>query len=554
MRTRCAFVVLIGLCGVTAQASPPDRGAVATAHPLATEAGTGILKAGGNAVDAAIAVSLALSVVEPWSSGIGGGAFMVVRMDGKTRTWDMRETAPAAATRSMFVKNGRVVRGLSTRSALAAGVPGLIRGLASVHRTYGRLPFRQLVAPALKLARDGFPVSARLHEVLAAAKEGLNGEAKKIFLRPDGSVPTVGSRLKQPDLARTLQRIGETRGEDFYTGDVAKELVRSVRASGGIWTLPDLQNYRAKERPPVIGQFRGYEIHSMGPPSSGGLLLLQLLGVREKVNSGRMPGEPGYAHEMAESTKRAFARRATGLGDPDYTKVDHEAFVADRLIKVLAAEVKAAKKATPAASLGHVVVRPNERTDTSHFGILLANGDAVACTQTINLRFGSGLVAGTTGVVLNNEMDDFSALPGAPNAFGLVGDEANSIAPGKRPLSSMTPTIVLKKDRAVGVFGSPGGSRIITTTYQTILNVIEHKWSVKKALEFPRIHHQWFPDSIFYEEGRFSKRLRKHVEAVGHQTKLSIPMGNAMGLWIRHDGRIEAEADPRGEGTGSVVK
>ena len=333
---------------------------------------------------------------------------------------------------------------------------------------------------------------------------------------------------------------------------MAEELVRSVKAEGGIWTAKDLGSYSVRERTPVTGRFRGYEIHSMGPPSSGGLLLVQLLGVWEELNRGYKPDERGYAHDMAESTKRAFAMRAVGLGDPDHVRVERGKFTGASVIKKLAGQVRAATRATPAQAIGHVLVRPDERTDTSHFGVLHANGDAVACTQTINLMFGSGLVAGNTGVVLNNEMDDFSALPGAPNAFGLVGDEANSIAPGKRPLSSMTPTLVLKEGKAVGVFGSPGGSRIITATYQSILNVIENGWSVKKALAYPRMHHQWFPDAILYEPARFSPKQRKALEQLGHTLRESIPMGNAMGLWRHADGTFEAEADPRGEGSGQI--
>jgi gamma-glutamyltranspeptidase / glutathione hydrolase len=540
---------LILLCLVGEGRTGQTGAAVATAHPLATDAGMAVIADGGNAVDVAIAVSLALSVVEPWSSGIGGGAFMVVRMQGETRTWDFRETAPLAASRDMFVKDGKVVPGLSTRTALASGIPGLVRGLAAIHRTYGSLPFARLVAPAVQLAKKGFPVSQRLHEALALNRDGLNDEGRKIFLRRGGEIPAVGSLLKQSDLGRTLTRIGQTKGEDFYTGRVAKELVRSVRSEGGLWTENDLKGYQVKERPPVMGTFRGYAVHSMGPPSSGGLLLVQMLGVRELINSGLKPGQKGYAHEMAETTKRAFALRATGLGDPDHVAVKWEGFTSRTVAERIASAVRAAKRATPAASIGKVKVRPLERGDTSHFGVLFSNGDAVACTQTINLRFGSGLVAGRTGVVLNNEMDDFSALPGTPNAFGLIGDEANSIAPGKRPLSSMTPTLIVKDGQTVGVFGSPGGSRIITTTYQSILNVIEHGWDVTKAISHPRMHHQWFPDAIFFEVDRFSKEAAKKLEGRGHKLMQSAPMGNAMGIWRGGDGRIRAAADPRGEGT-----
>ncbi len=536
-----------------AEAPPaPARGLtamVASAHPLATAAGQRMLARGGNVVDAAVAVSLALSVVEPWSSGVGGGAFMVLHLDGATTTWDMRETAPAAATRDMFVRDGQVVAGESTTSPRAAAIPGLVRGLAAVHARHGKLPFADTVAPAIAYARDGIPVTRKMHAAITASRDDLNPAARAIFLTPAGAPRPVGSRLVQADLARTLEAIARTGGEAFYTGEVAAELVRAVRAEGGLWTTDDLAGYRAVEREPVRGRYRGREIVSMGPPSSGGLLLVQMLGVLERFDMGAWSlNAPRRLHVLAEAMKRAYVMRAGELGDPDHAQVDRASFIGPEVLERLANEVRAADRATPAEALSTLQVHPDQKTHTSHFGVLTAAGDAVAMTQTINLTFGSGRVAGATGVMLNNEMDDFSALPGAPNAFGLVGTEANSVAPGKRPLSSMTPTLVLDGARAVGAFGTPGGSRIITTTLQTLLNVLDHGLDAAAALAAPRVHHQWYPDEIRYEPGGLDGPTRAALEALGHTPRERAPMGNAMVLWRAADGVLTGAADPRGEG------
>jgi len=522
---------------------------VASPTPLATRAGQAILAAGGTAVDAALAMSLAIAVTEPFASGIGGGAFMVIHHGGVTTTWDMRETAPAAATEDMFVVDGRVVPGESVHSARAAGIPGLIRGLVAVHRRFGRLPLAIVAQPAISYARDGFPVSPRLHAVTRAVLDRLNEPARRIFLDPEGAPWPIGAILRQEDLARTLERIVASDGEDFYVGETAREMVRAVRAEGGIWTLDDLAGYAVRERPAVEGRYRGLTVRSMGPPSSGGLLLVQMLGVLEGFDLTRHGfGAAETIHLLAETSKRAFALRATGLGDPDFFPVDLLGFVGDEVIAGLMEQVRGAARATPADALARVEVRPQDATHTSHLAVLLANGDAVAMTQTINLWFGSGRVAGSTGVMLNNEMDDFSALPGAPNAFGLVGDAANAIAPGKRPLSSMTPTLLLDGDRAVGVFGSPGGSRIITTTLQTILNVVDFGMNASEAVGSPRVHHQWYPDQLRVEARGLSPDTAALLEARGHALHTGDAMGNASVLWRRADGTLTGAADPRGEG------
>jgi len=534
-----------------------EHALVATAHPLATEVGRAILAAGGNAIDAAVAVSFALSVVEPWSSGLGGGAFAVVHIDGQTRTFDMREMAPAAATRDMFLKDGMFVPAESTTTARAAAIPGLVRGMAELQRRFGRLSFAQVVAPALSLAKNGFPVSRQLRGALGPFVDRFSSEAKAIFV-PGGRVPAVGDVLVQKDLALTLERIAATRGEDFYVGDTAKEMVRAVKAAGGLWELSDLAGYTSKERPPVTGTFREYDIVSMGPPSSGGLLIVQMLGVIQRLPACEGPAcaRPGEAwnsadrlHTLAEVMKRAFAARAIGLADPDFFAVDDASFVGAAAIERLTREVARARRATPSAKLSKLVVKPDDRPHTTHFAVVTTSGDGVAVTQTINLRFGNGQVAGTTGVLLNNEMDDFAAKPGVPNAFGLVGDEANAIAPGKRPLSSMTPTLVLRNGKVVGAFGSPGGSRIITTTLQVLLHVVDDRMNPSEALAAPRVHHQWYPDMLQVEPLLLSPEVRAALEKRGHVIEDSGPMGNAMAIWRRPDGVLEGAADPRGEGT-----
>lgn len=560
---RWALVAVMALClpafgaaGVQAAYRDPvvaAGGMVATAHPLATAAGTEMLAAGGNAADAAVAVGFALSVVEPWSSGLGGGGFMVLHMGDVTETWDFRERAPRNANRDMYVRDGHVVEGESTRSARAAAIPGLVRGLVEVHAAHGKLSLAATMEPAIRLARDGFPVSGRLAAAVAGSLSRMNDSARAIFA-PGGAAPQVGSILQQPDLARTLESIAASEGNTFYSGAIARELVRAVNAEGGIWSLADLAVYSAQRREPVRGTYRGYEVVSMGPPSSGGLLLVQMLNVLEGLDVAAWGfGSAEYVHRLAELMKRAFAMRATGLGDPDQTKVDRESFIGEATVQRLRREVLAARRATRADAIAKVKVRPRERTHTSHFSILLANGDAVACTQTINLRFGSGRVAGSTGVVLNNEMDDFSASPGAPNAFGLVGDEANAIAPGKRPLSSMTPTLLLKGGDAVGAFGSPGGSFIITTTLQAILNVVDFKMDVSEAVGVPRVHHQWYPDQLVWERLGLSPDTQRALKARGHRLHEVHRMGNAMAVWRAEDGTLTGAADPRGEGSAAGV-
>ncbi len=508
-----------------------------------------MLATGGSVVDAAVATSFALSVVEPQSSGLGGGGFMVLRIGQKTETWDFREVAPAGATRDMFIRFDRVDPVLSQRSMRAAGIPGLVKGLIAVHRAHGRLPLSVVMAPAIRHAEDGFPVSPVLHAAIEAAASDFNADARSIFLDSEGDPPAIGALLRQPDLARTLRAITRSAGKAFYLGDIAKAMVTAVRSGKGLWTEADLAGYRVVRRPAVVGSYRGLDVVSMGPPSSGGLLLVQMLSVLERLG-GTGPVAAQRAHRLAEVMKRAYAMRARALGDPDHILVDRDRFVGKASIERLAADVRAAKRATPASTLTEVQPVDPGGDHTSHFGILTAHGDAVACTQTINLNFGNARVAGRTGVVLNDEMDDFAAAPGVPNAFGLIGDAGNAIAGGKRPLSSMTPTLLLRDGRAVGVFGSPGGSRIITTTLQTILAIVDGQATPARALEAPRIHHQWRPDVLWVEPGALSAAASEAVRRLGHDVQARGSMGNAMVLWRdgRAGGPVQGACDPRGEG------
>jgi len=547
----CAVVV--ALPGASRAAwTDPATGAhamVASAHPLATEAGKSILAAGGSAVDAALAVSFALSVVEPWSSGLGGGGFMVVSQGGVVTTYDMREMAPGAATQDMYLVDGHADPHASTAGARSAAIPGLVRGLIGAWKRFGKLPLAVVMKPAIELAKRGFVVTPRMYGAIDGARAKMNDAARAIFLK-DGIPMNVGATLVQADLGATLERIAQTEGEDFYVGQTAQELVRAVTAEGGLWTAADLAGYTVVERQPVRGSYHGFTIVSMGPPSSGGVLLVQMLQVLERLPSLPWNGADGM-HQLAEVMKRAFAMRAKGLGDPDFTPVDLARFTSSATADRLAKDVKRARRATPAKKIGEVKIKQPDRPDTTHFEIV-TGGDGVAMTQTINLRFGSGGVAGKTGVWLNDEMDDFAAQPGVPNAFGLIGEQANAIAPKKRPLSSMTPTLVLNDGQVWGAFGSPGGSRIITTTLQVFLRVVDDHMNVSEALGAPRIHHQWYPDKLEVERFTLTPETQKALVAKGHDVVES-PwfMGNAMAIWRRADGVLEGAADPRGEGSAS---
>ncbi len=520
-------LLIVLLLPLTAHAAshPPVRatgGMVAADNAAASAAGAALLAAGGDAVDAAVATALVLGVVQPFASGIGGGGFAVIhRADGSALALDFRETAPAKAHRDMYLdEKGAVIDGASTRGPKAAGVPGELAGLYALHQRYGTRPWPEVVAPALAAARDGFPVGSLLHDRIAQKQKAIAARPAlaKVYLTADGAPLPVGHVLKRPDLARTLAAVAEKGPAAFYTGDVARRLVAAMAADGGLISAADLKGYAPKERPLIRAKVMDFEIVSMPPPSSGGAVLVQVLQALDGVDLKALGhNSSAYLHRVAEALKHAFADRARVMGDPDFVDVP--------LAQMLSAEATARIKGAfrpdatlPRAAYGGRYGVP-EDGGTSHFSVVDARGNAVALTSTVNTSFGSLYVAGDTGVLLNNEMDDFVAKPGVPNAFGLVGREANTIRPGKRPLSSMSPTIVLdEKGQVRLVVGASGGPTIITGTLQVLLNVMVFGMDVRAAVEAPRVHHQWVPELLFVSRD-LPRDVHEALKARGHALK-----------------------------------
>jgi len=554
-----ALALLVWLAaGGAAAAGKPPAAAVASAHPSATAAGVEILRAGGNAFDAAVAVSAALAVVEPYSSGLGGGGFWLLHIAGEDRDVmvDGRERAPLAAGPEMYLDaDGRFVPERALNGPLAAGIPGHPAALAHIAERYGRLPLAASLLPAIELARYGFavdPVYTRLatwrEEVLAASP----GAAEQFLV--DGAVPAAGTLLRQPDLAATLIRLAREGRDGFYLGELATRLVEGVRAGGGIWTLEDLGRYRVVERAPLTGELQAggqrWRIISAAPPSSGGVALVQMLNMLAPYDLASMdPAD--RAHLTIEVMRRAYRDRAEFLGDPDQVDVPvarlTHPFYAAGLMRDFSME-----RATP--SLPVAPVRA-EGADTTHFSILDADGNRVAATLSINYPFGAGFVPPGTGVLLNDEMDDFAAQPGVPNAYGLIGGAANAIAPGKRMLSSMSPTFI-ESDDAVVLLGTPGGSRIISMVLQGILAATSGAGSPAEWVAAPRYHHQFLPDEVLLEPGALSAGVRRSLRERGHVlATVERSYGNMqLVYWDRADGRVEAASDPRGIGAAQVIE
>ena len=526
-----------------------SREGIASAHPLANAAGRQVLAAGGNAFDAAIAVAAALAVVEPYSSGIGGGGFFLLHRarDGHQVMVDARETAPAAADAHMYVDaSGRAIPRASLDGARAAAIPGLPAGIVHLSRQYGRLPLAQSLAPAIALARDGFTVDARYAAVARLASARLQRDARTaaVFL-PEGRTPVEGDRLRQPALAATLDRLARDGHAGFYAGPVAAELVASVRADGGIWRAEDLAGYAVLEREPMRFQHRGATITAAALPSSGGVVIAQSLAMLSRFGAFDHRSAAG-AHLVSEALRRAFDERARWLGDPAYDRVPLARLLSDAHLRARGADIDP-QQATPSSRLGDSPAA-RESTDTTHLSVVDRDGNRVAATLTINTLFGSGFIAGNTGVLLNNEMDDF-ALPGEqPNAYGLIGREANRIQPGKRPLSSMTPMFV-ETARGVHVLGTPGGSRIISMLLLAVLDITSADAPSPAALVArARYHHQYRPDRIDVEPDAFpdewigALRSRGHAVAIGSRA-----WGNMQVVHIdRASGEVTAAGDPRG--------
>jgi gamma-glutamyltranspeptidase / glutathione hydrolase len=548
------------------------QGMVTAAHPLATQAGLQILRQGGNAIDAAVATTLAISVVEPFAAGIGGGGFMLVKVGNDTQALDFRERAPRRASRNMYLdRQGKVKPQSSLEGHLAAGVPGTIAGLAAAHQKYGKLPWSQVVQPAIKLARNGFTVSnilaERLQEKAPLLKRNL--AARQIFM-PGGRPLTPGTRLIQTDLAQTLTAIARN-PQSFYQGTIAQRIDRDMRQNGGLIDATDLRAYQPIWRQPLCGKFRQYQVCSMPPPSSGGVHLLQMLNIIGDRDLEQMGWHsPDALHLMAEAMRTAYADRSLYLGDPAFTQIPvtaltSPAYAALRRQEISAtqarpfAQVKPAdwqvlRRFQPNAPLQSPVLVPRSPTvpasrDTSHLTVVDRERRVVSLTFTVNYRFGAGVVVPGTGILLNDEMDDFAIAPGVPNVFGLVGGEANAVAPGKTPLSSMTPTIVTENGQFRLAMGSPGGSIIITTVLQILLNTLVHKMDVGTAVATGRIHHQWLPDKLGIEPWSFDPLTITELKRRGHNIDQRGLWGNANAIQQLTDGTLAGAADPRGEGT-----
>ena len=533
------LIALVFLVGAPVGAPAGETGAapsgmVVSAHRLASQAGVEVLRRGGNAVDAAVAVGYALAVVYPVAGNLGGGGFMTIRLaDGRSTFLDFRETAPLAATERMYLDElGTPRAGASTLGHLAAGVPGSVAGLEYARERYGTLGREVLVAPAIALAERGFELTEGDVELLrlAAADLARDAAAAAIFLREGGPLP-VGSRLVQTDLAATLRRVARDGPGGFYGGPVAAEIVQASRQGGGILAPEDLAGYRVRELAPITCDYRGYRLVSAPPPSSGGVTLCLALNVLEAYPLAEWGRDSvDYVHTVAEVLRRAFVDRNTRLGDPDFVANPTAELLDETHAAALRARIDPARAAESTALMPAANGREGEQT--THYSIVDSTGNAVSVTTTLNGPFGARVVAGSTGVLLNNEMDDFTVKPGVPNLFGLVQGTANAIAPGKRPLSSMTPTIVTRDDALVMVIGSPGGPRIITTVLQVILNLIDHRMGLADAIAAPRMHHQWLPDRLFVEAGRLSEETRAGLEARGHRVTEGRPWGHAAGILV----------------------
>lgn len=526
-----------------------DReGMVAAQSRVAAEIGAAVLADGGNAIDAAVATGFALAVTLPRAGNLGGGGFMLVYLADEDRTVaiDYREMAPAAASRDMFLgEDGEVDNRAARLSLRAAGVPGTVAGLYHAHQRYGKLPWRRLVAPAIELAR-GMVVTEDLASSVARARNRLeqDPDAMALFFKSDGSEWQPGEVIRNPDLARTLRDVAKKGRDGFYKGRVAQLIADDMQANGGLITQADLESYKVVEREAVRGSYRGYEIVSMPPPSSGGVHVVQMLNILEQFPMGDF--ESGSAltlHVMAEAMRQAYADRSQHLGDPDYYDVPIEWLTSESYAKEIAEGISLESARTSSSVYPGKVPAP-ESPDTTHYSVMDSAGNAVANTYTLNFSFGSGKAIAGAGFLINNEMDDFSAKPGSPNAFGLLGGEANAIEAGKRPLSSMTPTLVFKDGKPLIALGSPGGSRIITSVLQPIVNVIDFKMNLADAVSAPRIHHQWYPDTIFIESG-FSPDTLALLGALGHNvSRTPFSMGSVQAV-MRTDDGFAGAADPR---------
>lgn len=529
-------------------------GMVSSQEALATRIGAEVLEQGGNAVDAAVAVAFALAVTLPRAGNIGGGGFMIVhRADhGQTKAIDFRETAPASMKKDVYLnEKGEADLNRSQNTGLGVGIPGTVAGMALALEKYGsgKYTLARLLSPAIQLAADGFLVGDDLAFSLKQAETRLRRfeASARIFLTADGAALPRGANLQQVDLARSLSAIAADGPKAFYEGPIAEKMVASVNAAGGNWTLADLKNYRAVERDVVKGSYRGHEIVSMPPPSSGGVHLIQILNILEGFDVKALgQNSADGIHLFAEASKLAYADRSEYLGDPDFVQVPVRGLTSKKYAETLRAQIDPAK-ARPGPTIKPGKPQPFESDQTTHYSVVDKDGNAVACTYTLNFSYGVGMVADGTGILMNNELDDFAAKPGVPNAYGLVGGDANAPGAGKRPLSSMSPTIVFKDGKPFLVTGSPGGSRIITTVLQVVMNVIDHGMNVAEATEAVRVHHQWLPDELRVERGLSADTIRL-LQARGHKVEIRQAMGSTQSILLTKQG-FEGASDLRQAGT-----
>ena len=555
------FFILCFLLITCSKRSPVhgQNGMVVSTSQQASQVGIDILDKGGNAVDAAVAVGFTLAVTSSSNGNIGGGGFMVARLsDETTFTLDYREMAPQAAFKDMYLDSvGNVIKGKSTRTHFASGVPGSVDGLLKAWSDYGsgNISINQLIGPAIKYAEQGFKLSKYEAKRFNNRKSFLSKhpETKRIFTRMDRKWK-AGDIFYQKDLAETLKRIVEKGRDGFYLGKTAELIVSEMDNVGGWITLEDLKNYSSKYREPIYGQFNDFKIISMGPPSSGGILLVLMLNMINEIfksNANDLDNlkfnSRDYVHLITEVERRAYADRATHLGDDDFWDVPTSMLLSKKYAQKRVKDIDLSQ-----ASLSKVIKagnsKENESEETTHYSVVDKDGSAVSVTTTINSGYGSGITVTGAGFILNNEMDDFSSKPGVPNMFGLLGNEANAIQPSKRPLSSMTPSIILKDNKPFLILGTPGGSTIITTVLQNFLNVTLHDMTIKEAVDAPRFHSQWMPDLIEYEKNSLSKKIIKQLEEMGHNLKLRGNIGEANGIMIDENG-FWGGADKRGENT-----
>ena len=526
-----------------------DEGMVVSQRMIASKVGAQILAQGGNAVDAAVATGLALAVVLPRAGNLGGGGFMVIYLkeEDKTIAIDYREKAPSAATRDLFLdENGDYDRKKAQFSLLSAGVPGSVAGFHHALTRYGTLTWEEVLQPAINLAENGFVIPHDLANTLASKRyrDRLSADpaASKVFFKKNKEIYSAGEILVQKDLAWTLKQLSQNGPEAFYAGEIAKLIVKEMERNGGLITLEDLKNYDVAERQPLEGSYKGYKIVSMPPSSSGGTHLIQMLNMLEDFPLKEMGfGSADTIHILAEVMKRAYADRSKYLGDSDFYKVP-SSLVSKQYAKALNKEISL-DQVTPSNEVSPGNPYPYESPDTTHFSVMDSYGNAVSNTYTLNFSYGSGKMIPGTGMLINNEMDDFSSKPGTPNGYGLLGSEANAIEGNKRPLSSMTPTIIFKDQKPYMVFGSPGGSRIITTVLQVALNVMEHKMNIAQAVHSPRMHHQWLPEVLMLEKG-FGSDTEKLLESKGYKLYQSSTMGSVQAI-VKEGNYFYGSADPR---------